>query len=375
MKKILNKLFEHQRLTREEAYETLTEITRGEVNEAQIAAFLTVYLMRSISVEELDGFRQALLDLCIPFEVADYQTIDLCGTGGDGKNTFNISTLASFVVAGAGGRVVKHGNYGVSSVCGSSNVLESLGYRFKNDGDALRHELDEAGICFLHAPMFHPALKNVGPVRKALGIKTFFNMLGPLVNPARPDCQLTGVFSLELQRIYGYLLQASVAQSLTQPPDPLKGEPTEANASEPSRINGLSSEPPNIGSPLGVRGWGRSFNIIHTLGGYDEISLTAPAKSVSSRGEATFTPADFGGAVTEAELFGGETVEEAKAIFLNVLENKGTTAQKRVVVANSALALQCFSPEQSLETCIAEANESLESGRAMGALRRLIALQ
>lgn len=330
MKKILNKLFEHQLLTREEAYETLTEITRGEVNEAQMAAFLTVYLMRSISVEELDGFRQALLDLCIPLEVADYQTIDLCGTGGDGKNTFNISTLASFVVAGAGGQVVKHGNYGVSSVCGSSNVLESLGYRFKNDGDALRHELDEAGICFLHAPMFHPALKNVGPVRKALGIKTFFNMLGPLVNPARPDCQLTGVFSLELQRIYGYLLQS------------------------PS---------------------GRSFDIIHTMGGYDELSLTAPAKSVSSRGETTFTPADFGGEVTEAELFGGDTVEEAKAIFLNVLENKGTAAQKRVVVANSALALQCLSPEKTLETCIAEANESLESGRAMGALRRLVNLQ
>ncbi|MBK9014629.1 MAG: anthranilate phosphoribosyltransferase [Saprospiraceae bacterium] len=330
MKKILNKLFEHQRLTREEAYETLTEITRGEVNEAQIAAFLTVYLMRSISVEELDGFRQALLDLCIRMDVNDHRTIDLCGTGGDGKNTFNISTLASFVVAGAGGRVVKHGNYGVSSVCGSSNVLESLGYRFKNDGDALRHELDEAGICFLHAPMFHPALKNVGPVRKALGIKTFFNMLGPLVNPARPDCQLTGVFSLELQRIYGYLLQS------------------------PS---------------------GRSFDIIHTMGGYDELSLTAPAKSVSNRGEATFSPADFGGEVTEAELFGGETVEEAKHIFINVLGNKGTPAQHRVVVANSALALQCLSPEKTLESCIAQANESIMSGRALGALRRLISLQ
>lgn len=370
MKKILNKLFEHQRLTREEAYETLTEITRGEVNEAQMAAFLTVYLMRSISVEELDGFRQALLDLCIPLEVADYQTIDLCGTGGDGKNTFNISTLASFVVAGAGGRVVKHGNYGVSSVCGSSNVLESLGYRFKNDSDALRHELDEAGICFLHAPMFHPALKNVGPVRKALGIKTFFNMLGPLVNPARPNCQLTGVFSLELQRIYGYLLQSSMAQPLTP-----KGEPTDIRATELRKVDELSPVLPNLGSPLGVKGCGRDFNIIHTLGGYDELSLTAPAKSVSSRGEATFTPADFGGEVTEAELFGGDTVEEAKAIFLNVLENKGTVAQKRVVVANSALALQCLSPEKSLETCIAEANESLESGRAMEALKKLVALQ
>lgn len=330
MKKILNKLFEHQKLSREEAYETLTEITRGEVNEAQMAAFLTVYLMRSISVEELDGFRQALLDLCVRLNVDDHRTIDLCGTGGDGKNTFNISTLASFVVAGAGGWVVKHGNYGVSSICGSSNVLESLGYRFKNDETALRRELDEAGICFLHAPMFHPALKNVGPVRKALGIKTFFNMLGPLVNPARPDCQLTGVFSLELQRIYGYLLQGGEA---------------------------------------------RNFNVIHTLGGYDELSLTAPAKSVSNRGEATFTPADFGGEVTEAELFGGETVEEAKAIFLNVLENKGTMAQKRVVIANSALALQCLSPKKTLTDCIAQADESIVSGRALEALKKLISLQ
>lgn len=250
MKKILNKLFEHQRLTREEAYETLTEITRGEVNEAQMAAFLTVYLMRSISVEELDGFRQALLDLCIRLDVSGHPTIDLCGTGGDGKNTFNISTLASFVVAGAGGRVVKHGNYGVSSVCGSSNLLESLGYRFKNDGDALRHELDEAGICFLHAPMFHPALKNVGPVRKALGIKTFFNMLGPLVNPAQPDCQLTGVFSLELQRIYGYLLQG---QPVTQPLTP-KGEPNLGGSELNLPSLGGSDAFASVGSPLGVRG-------------------------------------------------------------------------------------------------------------------------
>lgn len=328
MKKVLNKLFEHQRLTREEAYETLTEITRGEVNEAQIAAFLTVYLMRSISVEELDGFRQALLDLCIRLDMSYAETIDLCGTGGDGKNTLNISTLASFVVAGAGGKVVKHGNYGVSSVCGSSNVLESLGYRFKNDETALRRELDEAGICFLHAPMFHPALKNVGPVRRALGVKTFFNMLGPLVNPAFPDCQLTGVFNLELQRIYGYLLQ-----------------PT-----------------------------GRRFQVVHTLGGYDEISLTGAAKTVSNLGEKTLTPADFGGSVTETDISGGSTVEANAKLFTTILEGRGTAAQNRVVAANSALALQCISPGKSLEECIAEANESLESGRALGALKKLIEL-
>lgn len=329
MRKILNKLFEHQRLSRAEAYETLTQITCGEANEAQVAAFLTVYLMRSISVEELGGFRQALLDLCIRLDMSDFETIDLCGTGGDGKNTFNISTLASFVVAGAGGKVVKHGNYGVSSVCGSSNVLEALGYRFKNDEPALRRELDEASICFLHAPMFHPALKNVGPVRRALGVKTFFNMLGPLVNPAFPDCQMTGVFNLELQRLYGYLLQST----------------------------------------------GRRFTVVHTLGGYDELSLTAPAKTVGNNGETTLMPVELGGAVAEDDLAGGSTVEANARLFATVLEGGGTAAQNRVVTANAALALQCLAPEKSLEECIGQARESLESGRALAALKKLISLQ
>ncbi len=326
MKNILNKLFEHQRLTKEEAYETLTSITKGEANEAQIAAFLTVYLMRNISVEELDGFRQALLDLCIRLDVSDFETIDLCGTGGDGKNTFNISTLASFVVAGAGVKVVKHGNYGVSSVCGSSNVLEALGYRFKNEASILRRELDEAGICFLHAPLFHPALKNVGPVRRALGVKTFFNMLGPLVNPAFPDCQMTGVFNLELQRLYAYLLQ-----------------PT-----------------------------GRRFKVLHTMGGYDELSLTASAKCISNEGETTLQPDLFGGCLNEEDLSGGSTIEANARIFMDVLEGNGTKAQNRVVVANAAVALNCIFPEETLEDSIAKANESLESGAALGALKKLL---
>jgi anthranilate phosphoribosyltransferase len=329
MKKILNQLFEHQRLTREEAYETLTEITQGAANEAQIAAFLTVYLMRTISVDELDGFRQALLDLCVRLDMTGFETIDLCGTGGDSKNTFNISTLASFVVAGAGGRVAKHGNYGVSSVCGSSNVLEAMGYRFKNDESALCRELEEAGICFLHAPLFHPALKNVAPVRKALGIKTFFNMLGPLVNPAKPDCQMTGVFNLELLRLYGYLLQPG----------------------------------------------GRRFSIVHTLGGYDELSLTGPAKCITDQGEMTLLPEQFGGTVQEADLFGGDTVAEAADLFMKVLKNEGTPVQNRVVVANAALALNCLHPSESLEACVGLAKESLEGGRALGALQRLIKLQ
>ena len=284
--------------------------------------------MRSISVEELAGFREALLDLCIKVDLDGLPAIDLCGTGGDGKNTFNISTLASFVAAGAGAKVAKHGNYGVSSVCGSSNVMEHLGYTFKNDPGQLRKEINETGICFLHAPLFHPAMKNVAPVRRALGIKTFFNMLGPLVNPAFPSAQCTGVFSLELGRIYRYLLQ-------------------ETN---------------------------RKFAILHTLGGYDEVSLTDRAAHLTNNDEGMLTPDEFGGSVAPEAIYGGETVEEAAKIFVEVLEGNGTKAQNRVVTANAALALQTYGTAESLDDCIAAAEESLTSGKAMDVLKKLINL-
>lgn len=328
MKKILNHLFEHRKLTREESREVLTKIANGAYNESQIAAFLTVYLMRSISVEELAGFREALLDLCIKVDLDGTPAIDLCGTGGDGKNTFNISTLASFVTAGAGAKVAKHGNYGVSSVCGSSNVMEKLGYTFKNNPDKLKRELDEAGICFLHAPLFHPAMKNVAPVRRALGIKTFFNMLGPLVNPAFPSAQFTGVFSLELGRIYRYLLQET----------------------------------------------DRKFAIVHTLGGYDEISLTDRAAHLTNDGEGMLSPADFGGEIKPENIYGGETVEQASNLFIEILSGKGTEAQNRVVVANAALALQTYGVSENLEECIGMADESLKSGKAHNVLKKLISL-
>ncbi len=328
MKKILEQLLEHQKLSRAEAHDALSQVAKNQCNEAQIAAFMTVFLMRSIAVEELAGFCDALLELCLRVDFDGVPTLDLCGTGGDAKNTFNISTLASFVAAGAGAKVVKHGNYGVSSVCGSSNVMERIGYVFKNDPDALRRELEQAGICFLHAPLFHPALKNVAPVRRALGIKTFFNMLGPLVNPARPAAQLTGVFNLELGRIYRYLLQDS----------------------------------------------DKKFAIVHTQGGYDELSLTAQAACFSHTGEFVLSPDQFGGAVSESSIFGGETVDKAVKIFVDVLENRGTTAQNRVVVANAALALQCAGTAKNLEEGIASATESLHSGRAMQVLQALIHL-
>ena len=329
MKQILNYLFEHKTLGRDQAREVLTNIARGEYNHSQIASFLSVYLMRSITTEELSGFRDALLNLCIPVDFSDLETIDLCGTGGDGKDTFNISTLTSFVVAGAGVKVSKHGNYGVSSSCGSSNLMEYLGYRFSNDVTKLRHEIEKAGLCFLHAPLFNPAMKNVAPVRKDLGMKTFFNMLGPMVNPSFPTRQLIGVYSLELARLYNYLYQET----------------------------------------------DKSYVIIHSLDGYDELSLTGRCRIISRDMERTVSPGDLGlDTHRPEELSGGDSVESAAGIFLRVLENKGTPAQTQVVIANAAMGLSTFFTDSSLEDCVGMATESLESGRALNVLNTLIEL-
>ncbi len=327
MKAHLSQLFEHKQLSRADARSLLINISEGKYNEAQIAAFITVYLMRAISVDELGGFRDALLELCRPVDFEGIATIDLCGTGGDGKNTFNISTLASFVVAGAGYKVSKHGNYGVSSACGSSNVLEYLGYEFSNDLDVLKTQLDKTNICFLHAPLFHPAMKAVAPIRRQLGIKTFFNMLGPLVNPARPKYQLTGVFSMELARLYQYIFQQTDQQ----------------------------------------------FAIVHALDGYDEISLTGPFR-VKTRGkEALYSPEDIGIKTVKAEdLFGGDDVPSAAAIFKKVIGGNGTQAQQDAVCSNAGLAIHCMHPEQNLVDCIEEARESLISKKALQVLEKLV---
>lgn len=320
MKSILNRLFDYEKLSRAEAREVLTRIAQGgHYNAAQVAAFLTVYIMRGISVEELSGFRDAMLELCIPVDLSDYDPIDLCGTGGDGKDTFNVSTLATFVTAGAGVPVAKHGNYGVSSVSGSSNMIEYFGGTFTHDYDQLRRQMDAANVCFLHAPLFHPAMKNVGPIRRELGVKTFFNMLGPMVNPAFPHKQLVGVFSLELARLYGYLYQET----------------------------------------------GKAFTILHAVDGYDEISLTGPVKVLRNAGEELIDPAGLGlRRWSPAELAGGKTVEEAAAIFKGVLDNQGTPAQQEVVLANAAMAIHTARPAQSYADSLAAARESLESGQA-----------
>jgi len=327
MKEILNHLFEHKTLNKAEAREVLANITAGRYNQHQIASFLTVYMMRSITVDELEGFRNALLDLCHRVDLDAYDPIDLCGTGGDGKDTFNISTISSFVVAATGTHVAKHGNYGVSSACGSSNVLEALGIKFTTDTDALERSIDKYHICFLHAPLFHPAMKSVGPIRKDLGVKTFFNMLGPMVNPAFPKRQMVGVFSLELARMYGYLYQQTDTR----------------------------------------------YSIIHTLDGYDEISLTSPFKVISDNKEALYDAQTLGlPTLQHAQIKGGEDVTASAKIFVDVLKGAGTAAQTAVVAANAGMALQCARPELSLLDAVALAKETLESGRAYALFNRLV---
>ncbi|UUC44232.1 anthranilate phosphoribosyltransferase [Flavobacterium cerinum] len=325
MKTILNRLINQEVLSREEAKSVLVNISNGQYNPSQIASFLTVYMMRSITIDELAGFRDALLDLCIPVDLSDYTTIDLCGTGGDGKDTFNISTLASFVVAGAGVKVAKHGNYGVSSISGSSNVMENLGIRFSNDNSFLQQCIEDANICILHAPLFHPAMKNVGGIRKELAVKTFFNMLGPMVNPSFPKNQMVGVFSLELARMYAYLYQ---------------------NTS----IN---------------------FTILNSLDGYDEISLTGSTKVISNRSEQILNPDDFNVSFLNANAIkGGTTVTESAQLFLDIISGKGTEAQNNVVCANAALALATVN-NISITDGFGLAQESLQSGKALDKLKKL----
>lgn len=330
MKKILQYLFEHKTLTRAAAKEVLLNISKQIYSDHEIASFTTVFLMRSITIPELLGFRDALLELCVPVDLNGHHVLDIVGTGGDGKNTFNISTLSCFIAAGAGQKVAKHGNYGATSISGSSNVMETLGYRFSNDNNKLLREVEEANICFMHAPLFHPALKVVGPMRKNLGIRTFFNMLGPMVNPALPEIQMIGVYNLEMSRIYSYLLQQSNAK----------------------------------------------FMIIHSLDGYDEISLTGDTKVITNDGEKILSAEYLGKRLVAAsDIFGGNSTDEAAKIFLNILKGEGSWAQNAVVMANAAMALFATGQFKDYDTCYAMSVESLESGSAYNTFKKLISLQ
>lgn len=322
-------MFEHKNLTREEARDVLLNIADCKYNDAQLSAFMTVFLMRSITLDELTGFRDALLERRRPVDLGDVKAIDIVGTGGDGKNTFNISTATCFVVAGTGRKVVKHGNYGASSVSGASNVLEQHGVRFTADIDKLGKSLDESGVCYLHAPFFSPALKSVAPVRKALGVRNFFNMLGPLVNPTLPKHQLLGVYNLKLMRLYNYIAQKE----------------------------------------------GIDCTVVHSLDGYDEISLTSPFKVASAEGERVYLPEDFGFATASPDdLFGGDTVEDAAVIFDAVLSDRATPAQRDCVVANAAFAIRTLEPELDMDVALSQASESISSGRAASAFEKFVRL-
>ncbi|GGI50273.1 anthranilate phosphoribosyltransferase [Mucilaginibacter galii] len=327
MKAILNHLFEHKTFSRGQSKDILTNIAQGKYNASQMAAFMTAYCMRTITVDELEGFRDAMLELCLPIKLEADSLIDLCGTGGDGKDTFNISTLASFVVAGAGYKVAKHGNYGVSSGCGSSNVMEYLGYQFTNDESKLNSSLDNAGICFLHAPLFHPAMKTVAPIRRELAVKTFFNMLGPMVNPAKPNNQMVGVYNLELARLYAYLYQKSTV----------------------------------------------NYTIVNALDGYDEVSLTGDFKTFSTEGEKINSISGLGFDKVDAnEITGGHTVADSAEIFTKVLNGKGSTSQNNVVLCNAGLAIRTIEPAKTFSDCFYEAEQALLSHKALNSFKQLL---
>lgn len=329
MKQVLQELFAGTTLSKEQAKEILRGIASGRYNEHHITSFLTVFMMRCITVEELDGFREALLELCEPVNLGDFDTMDMCGTGGDGKDTFNISTTAMFVVAGAGIPIAKHGNYGVSSSCGSSNVLQALGHTFSNNHNTLRRSLEYSGVCFLHAPLFHPAMKAVGPIRAALGLRTFFNMLGPLVNPAFPKKQLTGVFSMELARIYSYILQNTDIQ----------------------------------------------YTIVRSFDGYDEISLTGRFKLLGTALELVGEPSLLGLPQYNAtELRGGNNPAEGAEILMNILKGEGTAAQEDVVCANAGVAIHCARPHLLLPDAVQIAREAIHSGKALQSCTKFLEL-
>lgn len=329
MKKILDRLFHQQVLSENEAKVILGEISEGMYNPYEISAFLTVFKMRNITVAELTGFRNCLLERCNAIDLSEFDRVDLCGTGGDGKDTFNVSTLASFVVAGAGYKVAKHGNYAASSTCGSSNVMAYLGYSFTANPNTLKQQIDKSGICFLHAPLFHPAMKVVAPIRKSLGVSTFFNMLGPMVNPTFPKKQLVGVYSLQLQRYYKYIYEQE-----------------------------------NI-----------SYRIVHTLDGYDEISLTETAKIISPKKEYLLNPSGvIKSKISSNQLAGGRNIKESAALFVNVLEGKGTDAQNAVVIANAAMAIQCYNDTENYSESLAIAKASLESKAALHSFKTLLSL-
>lgn len=330
IKAIFNRLLNHEELKREETKELLIAITRGELNDAEIAALLTAIQMRGISVEELLGFRDGILATGVPMPLDCDRYIDVVGTGGDRKNTFNISTTACFVIAGAGYKVAKHGNYAATSVSGASNVIKNHGVNFTADLDKLNRSINECGIVYLHAQLFAKAMKFVGAIRKALPFPTFFNLLGPIINPSKPQCQLLGVANLDQMRLYQQVYQK-----------------------------------------IGI-----DYGIVNSIDGYDEISLTGPFKVTTADYERVFKPAELGFDIAKPEeIQAGATEEEAKEIFDNVLTNKALPAQKNIVLANAAFGIQVYEKgKKSIEECIEIARESIDSGKALNTFKKFVEL-
>lgn len=329
MKEILLRLFAHEELSSSEACSLMLGVTNGDYNDAQLASLLTVFQMRGVTVPELVGFRRALLSTRVPVDLSDYAPIDIVGTGGDGKNTFNISTCACFVVAAAGYTVAKHGNYGATSVSGASNVMEQHGVRFTADEARLRRSVEGCGVAYLHAPFFNPGMKHVASVRRSLQVRTLFNLLGPLINPCCPPYQLLGVADLAQMRLYTLTLQE-----------------------------------------LGV-----GFAVVNNLDGYDEISLTDEFKVMTNRYETIYRPSDLGFALAPQEaLSGGATPEEAAHIFDAVLQGRATQAQTDCVLINASFAIQARHPQRPIDECVAVAHEALASGKAWKTFCRFVEL-
>ena len=330
MKDILNRMLNHEELTREETKNIILGITKSEFPEEQITALLTGLQMRGVTVEELLGFRDGILETGVPAILDCDRYIDVVGTGGDRKNTFNISTTSCFVIAGAGYKVAKHGNFAATSVSGASNVIKNHGVEFTDDLDKLNRSMDEANIVYLHAQLFAKAMKFVGPIRKALQFPTVFNLLGPLVNPSQPKCQLLGVANLDQMRLYNQVYQK-----------------------------------------IGI-----DYAIVNSIDGYDEISLTGDFKVSTNDYEKIFSPSDLGFKIAQPdELQGGATEQEAKEIFDAVLENRALEAQKNIVLANASFGIQVMeNGKKSIEECIDIARESIDSGAALSTFKKFVAL-
>jgi len=315
----LKKILRQEQLNINESEAFIHAIANDEFSEVELGGILTAIQMRGLTLDEFKGFRNALESYADRVSLYTNEAIDVCGTGGDGKDTFNISTTTAFILSAMGYKVIKHGNYGVSSICGSSNVLEYLGFNFTKDEQVLNQQLEKQNICFIHAPLFHPVLKKVAPVRKQLGVGTFFNAMGPLLNPIQPKFQLTGTYSLELAKIYQVLL----------------------------------------------RDKRQSFKVVYALDRYDELTLTADARVLGNNSDEILNANSFGVEVTSPENLKGGSIEQSANMLRSILGGHASEELINVVASNTALGMSCFHPEKQYKILFEEAKAFISSGQAI----------